>query len=126
MVEKLRYVLILLLLALAGGVDSSSFVSEVPTASAKQTIQPALTQPAASMQAAAENNYFSASVGTCDISVSTPVVNFAQKAILRHRTDTRVAASEASNICMAMRTRSGDDGADPISYYIFGLRHILI
>ena len=105
MLERLRYVLILLLFALAGNLGDTSFQDV-------GGVQPALDETVTACPPAAVRNYFSVALCSCSASIEAPVVHTAIDAAFGVRT--------------AMRTYARTLHADPVDYYVYSLGRILI
>ena len=78
MLERLRYVLILLLFVLAGNLGDTSFQDA-------GGVQPALDETVTACPPAAVRNYFSVALCSCSASIEAPVVQTDQKAVVRQR-----------------------------------------
>ena len=109
MLERLRYVLILLLFALAGNLGDTSFQDA-------GGVPPALDETVTACPPAAVRNYFSVALCSCSASIEAPVVQTDQKAVVRQRAAVRTA----------MRTYARTLHADPVDYYVYSLERILI
>ena len=110
MLERLRYVLILLLFALAGNLGDTSFQDA-------GGVQPALDETVTACPPAAVRNYFSVALCSCSASIEAPV---------RQRAAVRTAVDAAFGVRTAMRTYARTLHADPVDYYVYSLERILI
>ena len=119
MLERLRYVLILLLFALAGNLGDTSFQDA-------GGVQPSLDETVTACPPAAVRNYFSVALCSCSASIEAPVVQTDHKAVVRQRAAVRTAVDAAFGVRIAMRTYSRALHADPVAYYVYSLEHILI
>ena len=119
MLERLRYVLILLLFALAGNLGDTSFQDA-------GGVQPALDETVTACPPAAVRNYFSVTLCSCSASIEAPVVQTDQKAVVRQRAAVRTAVDAAFGVRTAMRTYARTLHADPVDYYVYSLGRILI
>ena len=115
MLERLRYVLILLLFALAGNLGDTSFQDA-------GGVQPSLDETVTACPPAAVRNYFSVALCSCSASIEAPVVQTDHKAVVRQR----AAVDAAFGVRTAMRTYSRALHADPVAYYVYSLERILI
>ena len=120
MVERIQYMLVLLLFVLAGSSEGESFRDEAPG------VQTVLIPTTDSDASAVVRNYLSAGIPTCDFSAETPVVSFDQKAVVRQRAAVRAAAETAFGVCVAAHTRACARHGDAVDYYVFSLGRILI
>ena len=105
--------LILLLFALAGSLEDTSFRSGA------ESVRPALTQSSVAGSHAAACNYFSAAICPCAVSIEAPAAPSDHKAA-------RVACDAAFGLRTAMRTYSPALHPDAVDYYVFSLGRILI
>jgi len=119
MLERLRYVLILLLFALAGNLGDTSCQDA-------GGVQPSLDETVTACPPAAVRNYFSVALCSCSASIEAPVVQTDHKAVVRQRATVRTAVDAAFGVRTAMRTYSRALHADPVAYYVYSLERILI
>ena len=119
MLERLRYVLILLLFALAGNLGDTSFQDA-------GGVPPALDETVTACPPAAVRNYFSVALCSCSASIEAPVVQTDQKAVVRQRAAVRTAVDAAFGVRTAMRPYARTLHADPVDYYVYSLGRILI
>lgn len=120
MLERLRYVLILLLFALAGNLGDTSFQDA-------GGVQPSLDETVTACPPAAVRNYFSVALCSCSASIEAPVVQTDHKAVVRQRAAVRTRPSMPPfGVRTAMRTYSRALHADPVAYYVYSLERILI
>ena len=103
MQERIQLALILLLFALAGSLEDTSFRSGA------ESVRPALTQSSVAGSHAAACNYFSAAICPCAVSIEAPA-----------------APDAAFGLRTAMRTYSPALHPDAVDYYVFSLGRILI
>lgn len=120
MVERIQYLLILLLFVLVGSLDGVSFGQEICGT------QSVLTQPTDSDSLAPIHNYLSAWTHTCDTTAETPVISFEHRAVVRQRAAVRAAVDAAFDVRMAIRSLFGASHPDAVDYYVFSLERILI
>lgn len=102
MQERIQLALILLLFALAGSLEDTSFRS------------------------GAACNYFSAAICPCAVSIEAPAAPSDHKAAVRQLAGARVACDAAFGLRTAMRTYSPALHPDAVDYYVFSLGRILI
>ena len=114
MQERIQLALILLLFALAGSLEDTSFRSGA------ESVRPALTQSSVAGSHAAACNYFSAAICPCAVSIEAPA------APSDHKAAVRVACDAAFGLRTAMRTYSPALHPDAVDYYVFSLGRILI
>ena len=114
MQERIQLALILLLFALAGSLEDTSFRSGA------ESVRPALTQSSVAGSHAAACNYFSAAICPCAVSIEAPAAPSRQLA------GARVACDAAFGLRTAMRTYSPALHPDAVDYYVFSLGRILI
>ncbi|WP_279069794.1 hypothetical protein [Alistipes timonensis] len=119
MLERLRYVLILLLFALAGNLGDTSFQDA-------GGVQPSLDETVTACPPAAVRNYFSVALCSCSASIEAPGVQTDHKAVVRQRAAVCTAVDAAFGVRTAMRTYSRALHADPVAYYVYSLERILI
>lgn len=122
MVERIQYLLILVLFVLLGGLDRASFGDD---ACGAQTV---LTRSTDSDYLTAVHNYFSFSAWThsCDTTAETPVISFDQRAVVRRRAAVRAAVDAVFEVRIAARTPFDALHPGAVDYYVFSLEHILI
>ncbi len=120
MVERIQYLLILLLFVLLGSLDRASFGDD---ACGVQTV---LTRSTDSDSFTAVHNYLSAWTHPCDTTAETPVISFEHRAVVRQRAAVRAAVDAAFDVRMAIRTLFGASHPDAVDYYVFSLERILI
>ena len=113
MQERIQLALILLLFALAGSLEDTSFRSGA------ESVRPALTQSSVAGSHAAACNYFS-------VSIEAPAAPSDHKAAVRQLAGARVACDAAFGLRTAMRTYSPALHPDAVDYYVFSLGRILI
>ena len=111
MQERIQLALILLLFALAGSLEDTSFRSGA------ESVRPALTQSSVAGSHAAACNYFSAAICPCAVAI---------EAAVRQLAGARVACDAAFGLRTAMRTYSPALHPDAVDYYVFSLGRILI
>ena len=116
MQERIQLALILLLFALAGSLEDTSFRSGA------ESVRPALTQSSVAGSHAAACNYFSAAICPCAVSIEAP----AAPSAVRQLAGARVACDAAFGLRTAMRTYSPALHPDAVDYYVFSLGRILI
>lgn len=119
MLERLRYVLILLLFALAGNLGDTSFQDA-------GGVPPALDETVTACPPAAVRNYFSVALCSCSASIEAPVVQTDQKAVVRSAPPCAPPSMPAFGVRTAMRTYARTLHADPVDYYVYSLGRILI
>ena len=117
MQERIQLALILLLFALAGSLEDTSFRSGA------ESVRPDLTQSSVAGSHAAACNYFSAAICPCAVSIEAPADH---KAAVRQLAGARVACDAAFGLRTAMRTYSPALHPDAVDYYVFSLGRILI
>uniref|UniRef100_UPI003AAAB0C1 hypothetical protein n=1 Tax=Alistipes shahii TaxID=328814 RepID=UPI003AAAB0C1 len=120
MQERIQLALILLLFALAGSLEDTSFRSGA------ESVRPALTQSSVAGSHAAACNYFSAAICPCAVSIEAPAAPSDHKAAVRQLAGARVACDAAFGLRTAMRTYSPALHPDAVDYYVFSLGRILI
>lgn len=122
MVERIQYMLILLLFVLTGSLEGVSFRSE------GHGIQSVLTQSTESDTSDTVRNTLSAWTHSisCDYSAETPVVSFDHKALVRQRAAVRSAVETAFGVRMASCLHAGSSGGDAVDYYVYSLGRLLI
>ena len=111
MQERIQLALILLLFALAGSLEDTSFRSGA------ESVRPALTQSSVAGSHAAACNYFSAAICPCAVSIEAPAAPSDHKAAVRQLAGARVACDAAFGLRTAMRTYSPALHPDNISMY---------
>ena len=117
MQERIQLALILLLFALAGSLEDTSFRSGA------ESVRPALTQSSVAGSHAAACNYFSAAICPCAVSIEAPAAPSDHKAAVRQLAGARVACDALRT---AMRTYSPALHPEAVDYYVFSLGRILI
>lgn len=117
---RIQFVLILLLFALAGSLEGTSFRNDAGK------VHPALKVSVFSDSHAAVRNYFSAAICPCATSIETSIAPSDHKAVVRQLAGARVAASAAYDVHTVMRTRFRALHADAVDYYVFSLGRIRI
>ena len=124
MQERIQLALILLLFALAGSLEDTSFRSGAESG------RPALTQDKSESSVAGSHaaacNYFSAAICPCAVSIEAPAAPSDHKAAVRQLAGARVACDAAFGLRTAMRTYSPALHPDAVDYYVFSLGRILI
>ena len=120
MQERIQLALILLLFALAGSLEDTSFRSGA------ESVRPALTQSSVAGSHAAACNYFSAAICPCAGAIAAPAAPSDHKAAVRQLAGARVACDAAFGLRTAMRTYSPALHPDAVDYYVFSLGRILI
>ena len=122
MVERIQYMLILLLFVLTGSLDG------VPFQGGDHGVQTLLTQSAESDTSDTVRNTLSAWTYTfpCDFSVETPVVSFNHKALVRLRAAVRSAVDGAFGVRMATCRHTETPEGDAVDYYVYSLGRLLI
>ncbi len=120
MMERLRYLLILLLFVLAGSLQNISSQDEV------RPVAPSLVKSSVIDFHLAVSNYLSAEICVIDSSFTTPVVSLDHKAVLRQRSELRSASARDFDVRTVMRLYSRPQHDNAVDYYIFSLGHILI
>ena len=122
MVERIQYMLILLLFVLTGSLESVSFRSE------DHGVQTVLTQSTESDASHAVCNSLSAWTHSfpCDISVETPVVSFDHKTLVRQRAAVRSAVETAFGVRMASCLHACVTVGNAVDYYVYSLGRLLI
>ena len=120
MQERIQLALILLLFALAGSLEGTSFRSD------GENVCPALTQSSVAGSHAAACNYLSAAICPCAAPIEAPAAPSDHKAAVRQLAGARVACDAAFGLRTAMRTYSPALHPDAVDYYVFSLGRILI
>lgn len=122
MVERIQYMLILLLFVLTGSLEGVSFRCE------DHGIQTVLTQSTESDTSDSARNTLSAWTHSfpCDYSSETPVVTFEHKALVRQRAAVRSVVESAFGVRMATRLHICVTGGDAVDYYVYSLGRLLI
>ena len=113
MQERIQLALILLLFALAGSLEDTSFRSGA------ESVRPALTQSSVAGSHAA-------AICPCAVSIEAPAAPSDHKAAVRQLAGARVACDAAFGLRTAMRTYSPALHPDAVDYYVFSLGRILI
>ena len=115
MLERIQYVLFVLLFVLAGSLDGATSQGGACRG------QAALHAPVTAQ------NYFTAAVMLSgDASIEIPAHSSEHKAIVRHRFYARSAAAEAVAQQNSALSDRGARYSKPVDYYIFSLGRILI
>lgn len=120
MQERIQLALILLLFALAGSLEGTSFRSD------GENVCPALTQSSVAGSHAAACNYLSAAICPCTASIEAPAAPSDHKAAVRQLAGARLACDAAFGVRTAMCTYSPALHPDAVDYYVFSLGRILI
>ena len=120
MVEKIQYVLILLLFVLTGSLEEVSFRDGAHGA---ETV---LTQSTDSDACAAARNQLSAWTHSCDFPADTPEVSLDHKYVVRQRAAVRSAVDALFGVRIATSVETGAPSDDGVDYYVFSLGRILI
>ena len=121
MVERIQYLLILLLFAFTGTLGEISFRSDSPEA---QTV---LTRSSDSESCGVVRNHLSAWTHSCDFfSTETPVVTSDHKVVVRQRAAVRDAVETVFGVRIASRSHVEPPYVHAVDYHVFGLGHILI
>lgn len=120
MVERIQYVLILLLFVLTGSLDGASFRNEV------DDLQPVLIESSRSDAPDAVRNHLSAWTHSCESQAESPVVTLEHKIVVRQRAAQRGVAESTFGariaLCMHNEARPGDAVDD----YVISLGRLLI
>lgn len=120
MVEKIQYLLILLLFVLTGSLEEISFRDP------DGGVHPVLTQSADQETPAAVRNYLSAWTHSLDFQAETPVVSLDHKFVVRQRAAVRSAVEAAFGVRIASCTAAPCRCGSAVDYYVFSLGRILI
>lgn len=121
MLERIQYVLFVLLFVLAGSLDGAT------SQGGACRVQPGLSPQAALHAPVTAQNYFTAAVMLSgDASIEIPAHSSEHKAIVRHRFYVRSAAAEAVAQQNSALSDRGARYSKPVDYYIFSLGRILI
>lgn len=120
MQERIQLILILLLFALTGSLEDTSFRSDA------ESVRPALTQSSVADSHAAACNYLSAAICPGGVSIEAPATQSDHKAFVRQLAGARPACDAAFGLRTAMRTYSPTLHPDAVDYYVFSLGRILI
>ncbi len=120
MVERIQYLLILLLFVLAGSLDGVSFRDGA------HGVQPVLTRSTDSDASDTVRNQLSAWTHSCDFAAETPVVSFDHKYVVRQRAAVRSAVETVFGVRIASSGHSEVSSGDAVDYYVFSLGRILI
>ena len=121
MVERIQYLLILVLFVLLGGLDRASFGDD---ACGAQTV---LTRSSDSESCDVVRNHLSAWTHSCDFfSTETPVVTSDHKVVVRQRAAVRDAVETVFGVRIASRSHVEPPYVHAVDYHVFGLGHILI
>lgn len=117
---RIQFALILLLFALAGSLEGTSFRNDAGK------VHPALKVTTLSGSHATASIYFSVAIFSCTASIEAPSVPSDHKAAVRQVAAAYDASSSAYDVHTVMRTRSRALHADAVDYYVFSLGRILI
>lgn len=117
---RIQFALILLLFALAGSLEGTSFRNDAGN------VHPALKVSMSPDSQSAVHDYFSVAICSCATSIEISVAPSDHKAAVRQLADARVAASAAYDVHTVMRTRFRALHADAVDYYVFSLGRIRI
>lgn len=122
MVERIQYMLILLLFVLTGSLEGVSFRCE------DHGVQTVLTQSTESDASDTVRNTLSACTHSfcCDYSAETPVVTSGHKDLVRQRAVVRNAVETTFGVRMATRLQACRAGGDAVDYYVYSLGRLLI
>lgn len=121
MLERIQYVLFVLLFVLAGSLDGAT------SQGGACRVQPGLSPQATLHAPVTAQNYFTAAVMLSgDASIEIPAHSSEHKAIVRHRFYARSAAAKAVAQQNSALSDRGARYSKPVDYYIFSLGRILI
>lgn len=120
MVERIQYLLILLLFVLTGSLEGVSFQEE------SREVQSFLVPSAESETSEVVRNQLSVWIHTCDFMAETPVTCFVHKAVVRQRAAVRCAVESVFGIRIASNLREDVSSGDAVDRYVFSLERILI
>lgn len=121
MVERIQYLLILLLFALTGSLEEISFRSDSPD------VQTVLTRSTDSDAYDVVRNHLSAWTHSCDFfSTETPVLTHDHKVVVRQRAAVRDAVETVFDVRIASHAHVAPFYGHAVDYHVFGLGHILI
>lgn len=120
MVERIQYVLILLLFVLTGSLEGVSFRNEVTD------IESVLTESTQSDTSDTVRNHLSAWSHSCESQAESPVVSLDHKVVVRQRAAHRSVVESAFGARIARCMHSDVRCGDAVDYYVISLGRLLI
>lgn len=120
MVERIQYVLILLLFVLTGSLDGTSFRTGT------NDLQPVLTESTRSDASDAVRNQLSAWTHSCESQAESPIVTPDQKVVVRQRAAWHDAVESAFDARVALNLHDAARPGDAVDDYVISLGRLLI